>query len=72
MDFAKAQTNALERLKVCTDLALLKKELTITKRLVPDCAAESLYRTNKLSIIEHRIKELEDDIVPYFSLGVKK
>lgn len=70
-DFARTQTNSLERLRVCTDLSYLKNELALTRKSMPDCAAESLFRTNKISILETRIKELEDEIVPYFNFTKK-
>ena len=70
-EFANAQTKSIERLRVSTDLSYLKQQLVITQNQMPDCAAESLFRTNKLSIIETRIKELEDEIVPYFNFTIK-
>lgn len=64
-DFASAQTQSLNRLKTSNDISTLRKELKITRNSQPDCAAESLYRTNKISIIESRIKELEDEMTPF-------
>jgi hypothetical protein len=61
--FADTVSDGLKKLKTCTDLSYLKKELEHTEKSSPDCAAESLYRTNKLSIITHRIKELEDELI---------
>jgi hypothetical protein len=66
-EFANAQTKSLERLRVSTDLSYLKQQLVITQNCMPDCATESLYRTNKISILETRIKELEDEIYMTFS-----
>lgn len=60
--FADTMSDGLKNLKTCTDLSYLKKELEKTKKSAPDCAAESLYRTNRISIITHRIKELEDEL----------
>ena len=59
-DFAHGMTDALARLKVSTDASFLKKELVSTQKSMPDCAAESLYRTNKISILINRINELEE------------
>ena len=53
------KTDLLTRLKVSTDISFLKNELKDTQNSMPECAAESLYRTNKISILTHRIKELE-------------
>ena len=64
-DFANTQTQALVKLKTSNDISTLRDELKITKKSMPDCAAESMYRTNKISIIEARIKELEDELKPY-------
>lgn len=65
--FADTQSAHLARLRTSTNLSDLQKELKITKLCMPDCAAESLFRTNKISILENRIKELKDEIVPYFT-----
>ena len=62
MNFARAQTNSLERLRVCTDLSYLKNELALTKKSMPDCV-----ENRKISILETRIKELEDEIAPYIT-----
>lgn len=62
MDFARKQTDSLTLMRASTDLVYLKNELKITQNSVPDCAAESLYRTNKISILTHRIKELERNV----------
>jgi hypothetical protein len=59
-EFERAQSNSLERLKESTDVSYLKEQLVITQKRMPDCAAESLFRTNKISILETRIKELKD------------
>jgi len=59
-DFARIQTDSLTRLKVSTDIAYLKNELKTTQKSMPECAAESFFRTNKISILTHRIKELEE------------
>jgi hypothetical protein len=65
-EFARImQTNSLRNLKTSTDLANLKKELVLTEKSMPVCVAESLFRTNKISIIKLRIKELEDEIKDY-------
>jgi hypothetical protein len=60
--FKNAQTDALTCLRTSTDLSYLKEQLVITNNSAPDCAAESLYRTNKISILKNRIKELEDEL----------
>lgn len=57
--FERAQTSSLESLRMSTDIMHLKSELIATEKRMPDCAAESLFRTNKISILTHRIKELE-------------
>lgn len=62
MDFAKTMSDGLSKLKTCTDLSYLNNELEHTEKSLPSCASESLYRTNKLSIITHRIKELEEEL----------
>jgi len=59
-EFERKQTNNLKNLKESTDLTHLKKELVLTEKSMPDCAAESLFRTNKISILKHRIKELNE------------
>ena len=46
-EFERIQTNSLRNLKTSTDLARLKDELILTEKSIPDCAAESLFRTNK-------------------------
>lgn len=58
-DFANAKSDSLSRLKVSTDLQYLKNELVYSQNHLPECAAESLFRTNRISILTHRIKELE-------------
>jgi hypothetical protein len=58
-EFARAQSNSLVRLKECTDLEYLKQELVTTQNRIPECTAESLFRTNKISILEARIRELQ-------------
>ena len=65
--FVAAKTDSLRRLKISNDLGYLKQELSDTKKSMPDCAAESLFRTNKISILTHRIKELEDEALACFS-----
>lgn len=66
-DFARAKSDSLARLKVSTDISLLKKELESTEKSMPECAAESLYRTNKISILKHRINELEQNLVSVYN-----
>lgn len=58
-EFERMQTESLARLKESTDVSYLKNELKITQNSMPDCAAESFFRTNKISILTHRLKELE-------------
>ena len=58
-EFARTQTESLTDLRKSTDIEYLKKELKSTHNSMPDCAAESLFRTNKIAIITNRIKELE-------------
>lgn len=58
-DFARKQTDALIVLRESNDIVYLKNELVNTQKSMPECASESLYRTNKISILTHRIKELE-------------
>lgn len=65
--FAKSQTNSLDRLKISNDLSYLKQEFESTQSSMPCCAAESLFHTNKIAILAHRIKELEDEILPYIT-----
>lgn len=48
----------LRLLSESNDIEHLKNELVKTEKSLPECAAESLYRTNKLSIIKNRIIEL--------------
>jgi hypothetical protein len=57
-EFARAQSNSLGRLKECTDLEYLRQELVITQNRMPECTSDSMFRTNKISILEARIKEL--------------
>jgi hypothetical protein len=59
-EFERTQSNLLRSLKMSTDLTHLEKELVLTEKSMPDCAAESLHRTNKISILKHRIKELNE------------
>lgn len=56
--FAAKKTNYLEFLQNSNDIELLKNELVKTEKSLPECAAESLYRTNKLSIIRERLNVL--------------
>lgn len=56
--FESNQTNKLKELRTNTDVKYLKKCLAETEKSMPECAAESLYRTNKLSILRSRIDEL--------------
>jgi hypothetical protein len=54
--FERMQTSSLERLRLSTDLTHLKNELIVTEKIMPDCAAESLFRTNKISHTESKNK----------------
>ena len=56
--FAKTMTDRITALRESNDIEFLKKELVKTEKSLPECAAESLYRTNKLNIIQNRINEL--------------
>lgn len=56
--FAKTMSDRLIALRDSNDIEFLKKELVKTEKSLPECAAESLYRTNKLNIIQSRINEL--------------
>lgn len=56
--FAREQTDKLSFFKVCSDIHFLQNELAQTEKSLPECAAESLYRTNKISILKNRIAEL--------------
>lgn len=56
--FESLQTNKLKELSMSNDIEHLKRELASTEKSLPDCAAESLYRTNKISILVSRINEL--------------
>ena len=56
--FENEMNNQLKLLSESNDLEFLKAELEKTKKELPYCAAESLFRTNKLSILEQRIKVL--------------
>jgi hypothetical protein len=62
MDFARKKTDSLAILRASTDLVYLRNELKNTHSSMPDCAAESLYRTNKISILANRIKDLERNV----------
>ena len=53
--FEKKMTDALVTLKNSNDILFLKNELSKTEKSLPECAAESFYRTNKLSIIKERL-----------------
>ena len=46
--FSKARTNELEIISKSNDIEFLKNELKKTEKSLPECAAESLFRTNKL------------------------
>lgn len=59
-DFEYMKTNELKDLKESNDLAFLKSELRKAEKTLPECAAESLYRTNKISILKNRINILEN------------
>lgn len=58
--FEKTMTDRLVELRESNDIEFLKKELVKTEKSLPECAAESLYRTNKLNIIQNRISELKE------------
>lgn len=57
-DFIDTKNNELKAINESTDLEFLKKELVKTEKTLPECAAESLFRTNKLNVITNRIKAL--------------
>ena len=57
--FEKTMTDKLTVLKNSTDVEFLKRELKSAVDLVPCCAAESLWRTNKINIIENRLLTLK-------------
>lgn len=57
-EFAEKMTNELRLLSESTDLKYLKAELYKTEKDLPCCAAESIYRTNKLSILKNRISQI--------------
>lgn len=73
MSFVEAKNNELKLLSESNDLEFLKAELEKTKKDLPCCAAESLYRTNKLSILENRIRELcpETTKCPFLKIFTK-
>lgn len=56
--FVNNRNNELKYLKESNDLEFLKKELVKTEQSMPECAAESFFRTNKLCIIRYRISQL--------------
>lgn len=56
--FVNNRNNELKDLKESNDLEFLKKELMKTEKSMPECAAESFFRTNKLGIIRYRISQL--------------
>lgn len=57
--FESMKTNQLKALEESNDIAFLKNELAKTERSLPECAAESLFRTNKISILKNRINTLQ-------------
>lgn len=59
--FAKSKTDEISRLRESTDVEFLRKELKRTNDIVPCCAAESLWRTNMIGVIQHRILTLETE-----------
>lgn len=56
--FEAKMTQALTDIKNSYDIEFLKNELIKTEKSLPECAAESLYRTNKLNIINNRLNVL--------------
>lgn len=56
--FAKKMSADLRFLMESNDVQFLKNELVKTEKSLPECAAESFYRTNKLSILKNRIAKL--------------
>lgn len=56
--FAQKMTDDLRFLMESNDVQFLKNELVKTEKSLPECAAESFYRTNKLSILKNRIAKL--------------
>lgn len=56
--FQNAKTQELSDLTTSNDVEFLKSELKNAEKIMPECAAESLWRTNKIAIITHRLKEL--------------
>ena len=56
--FAQSKTNEIGNLKNSNDIEFLKNEFIKTEMLLPECAAESLWRTNKLCVIKSRLNVL--------------
>ncbi len=56
--FESSMTKKLDDIKNSNDIEFLKNEFIKTEKSLPECAAESLYRTNKLSIIRERLNVL--------------
>lgn len=56
--FAQKMTDDLIFLMESNDVQYLKNELVKTEKSLPECAAESFYRTNKLCILKNRIAKL--------------
>jgi hypothetical protein len=59
-EFANAMTKELENLRNSNDIDFLRNELKNAEELLPECAAESLWRTNKIQIIKHRLNDLRE------------
>lgn len=59
MNFEQKMTRDLEDLQNSNDLMYLKRQLDLTEADLPCCAAESIFRTNKLGILRSRIAFLE-------------
>lgn len=56
--FADARNEELRLLSESNDVEFLKKELVKAEKLMPYCAAESFFRTNKILVISNAIKKL--------------
>ena len=55
-----------ERFKTSDDLEFLRNEKRVTESTVPECSMHLMYLRSKASVLEQRIKELEQSLHEVF------
>ncbi len=55
----------IDTLRKSNDIGYLRDQLKINKDTPPECTMHNLYLNNVISVINTRIKELEDELEPF-------